>query len=193
VEYFSVMMLKYLYVNNELCLSKTVSNGIQYELGHCLHHNFMTEIKKKHASYRIERIQFHLDQQLVPFVFMFSYIHSEHSPTTIPYQNLCILKIVLLQYYFTSINWPLSKPLDIVFSRFWNKFKLNFDKAIVRVSTANKISAYRNTGYDNKTTEEVEKIKYLGLQTDINFSWEKTTEYIISKLSSASFVTRTLT
>ena len=47
VEYFSVMILKYYYVNNELCLSKPVSYGIQYELGNCLHNNFVTEIKKK--------------------------------------------------------------------------------------------------------------------------------------------------
>jgi hypothetical protein len=48
---------------------------------------------------------------------------------------------------------------------------MKFRLAIVTVSTANKISAYQNTGYDNTT--EVEKIKYLDLQTDINFNWEK--------------------
>ena len=62
---------------------------------------------------------------------------------------------------------------------------MKLKQAIVTVSTANKISAYQNTGYDNNTTE-VEKIKYLDLQ-----NWEKNTDYDIPKLSSACFVTRT--
>ena len=37
----------------------------------------MTNKKKEgDASYRIQRIQFQLDQQLVPFVFMFSHVHT---------------------------------------------------------------------------------------------------------------------
>jgi hypothetical protein len=42
-----------------------------------------------------------------------------------------------------------------------------------------------NTGYDNKTTEEVGTTKFFGLQTYNNLNRKNHTEYIIPKLSLA--------
>jgi hypothetical protein len=56
----------------------------------------------------------------------------------------------------------------------------------------NKTSYNFNTGYDNKTTEEVLTTKFLALETDDNLNWIKHIEYIIPKLNSACFIMRTV-
>jgi hypothetical protein len=63
----------------------------------------------------------------------------------------------------------------------------------MKFTTNNKKRINFNTGYDNKTIEEVLKTKFLGLQTDNNLNWKKYIKYIIPKLSSACFAMRTVT
>jgi hypothetical protein len=48
-------------------------------------------------------------------------------------------------------------------------------------------------GFDDKTTEEVETTKFLGLQIDSNLNWKTYIQYIIPKLSSARFAMRPVT
>jgi hypothetical protein len=48
-------------------------------------------------------------------------------------------------------------------------------------------------GFDDKTTEEVETTKFLGLQIDSNLNWKTHIQYVIPKLSSAHFAMRTVT
>jgi hypothetical protein len=73
------------------------------------------------------------------------------------------------------------------------KFTLNSDKTNFTTFATNNITCTNlNIGYDNKTTEEVLKTKFLGLQTD-NLHWKKHIEYIIPKLSSACFAMRKIT
>jgi hypothetical protein len=49
------------------------------------------------------------------------------------------------------------------------------------------------TKLHDKSNEEVETTKYLGLQIDSNLNLKAHTRYIIPKLSSECFVTRTVT
>jgi hypothetical protein len=42
-------------------------------------------------------------------------------------------------------------------------------------------------GFDDKTIEEVETTKFIGLQIDSNLNWKTHIQYIIPKLSSAYF------
>jgi hypothetical protein len=48
-------------------------------------------------------------------------------------------------------------------------------------------------GYVDKTIEEVETTKFLGLQVDSNLNWKTHIQYITPKLSSAYFAMRTIT
>jgi hypothetical protein len=63
----------------------------------------------------------------------------------------------------------------------------------MKFATNNKTSVNFNTGYDDKTIQEVLTPKFLGLQIDNNLNWKKHIEYIIPKLSSACFAMRTVT
>jgi hypothetical protein len=51
----------------------------------------------------------------------------------------------------------------------------------MKFTTKSKTSNNFNTGYDNKTSEEVLTTKSLGLQIDNNLNGKKHTEYIIPK------------
>jgi hypothetical protein len=74
-----------------------------------------------------------------------------------------------------------------------SKLTLNFDKTdFMKFATNNKTSINFNIACDNKTIE-VLTTKFLGLQIDNNLNWKKHIEYIIPKLSSASFAMRTVT
>jgi hypothetical protein len=69
-----------------------------------------------------------------------------------------------------------------------NKFTLNFDKTnFMKFCTNNKTCVNLNMGFDDKTIEEVETTKFLGLQIDSNLNWKTHIQYIIPKLSSACF------
>jgi hypothetical protein len=48
-------------------------------------------------------------------------------------------------------------------------------------------------GYDDKTIEEVETTKFLGVEIDNNFNWKIHIQYIDPKLNSACFAMRTVT
>jgi hypothetical protein len=75
-----------------------------------------------------------------------------------------------------------------------NKPTLNFDKTSFMIfSTANKNCVNLSTGYVNKTIEEAETTKFLGLQVDNNLTWKTHIQYIIPKLSSALFAVRNIT
>jgi hypothetical protein len=55
-----------------------------------------------------------------------------------------------------------------------NKFILTFDKTyVMKICTNTKTCDNLNIGYDNKTTEEMETTKFLGLINDSNLNWEK--------------------
>jgi hypothetical protein len=67
-----------------------------------------------------------------------------------------------------------------------NKLTLNFDKTyFMKLCTNNKNCVNLNMGFDDKTIEEVETTKFLGLQIDSNLNWKTHIQYIIPKLSSA--------
>lgn len=54
-----------------------------------------------------------------------------------------------------------------------NKLLLNFDRTnFKKFCINNKTCVNLNSGYDYRTTEEVEMTKFLGLQTDNNLNWE---------------------
>jgi hypothetical protein len=75
-----------------------------------------------------------------------------------------------------------------------NKLTLNFDKTnFIKFCTNNKTCVNLNMGFDDKTIEEVETTKFLGLQIDSNLNWKTHIQYIIPKLSSACFAMRTVT
>jgi hypothetical protein len=75
-----------------------------------------------------------------------------------------------------------------------NKLTLNSDKTnFMKFCINNKTWVNLNIGYDDKTIEEVETTKFLGLQIDNNLKWKKHIQYIIPKLSSACFAMRTIT
>jgi hypothetical protein len=75
-----------------------------------------------------------------------------------------------------------------------NKLTLNFDKTdFMKFFTSNKTFVNLNIEYDNKTIEEVETAKFLGLQIDNNLNWKTHIQYVIPKLSSACFTMRTVT
>jgi hypothetical protein len=75
-----------------------------------------------------------------------------------------------------------------------NKLTLNFYKTnVIRFCTTNKNCVNLSIGYVDKTIEELETNKFLGLQIDNNLNWKTHTQYIIPKLSSACFAMRTIT
>jgi hypothetical protein len=75
-----------------------------------------------------------------------------------------------------------------------NKLTLNFDKTnFMKFCTTNKNCDNLSRGYVDKTTEEVETTKFLGLRVDNNLNWKTHIQYIIPKLSSARFAVRTIT
>jgi hypothetical protein len=75
-----------------------------------------------------------------------------------------------------------------------NKLILNFDTTnFMKFCTTNKNCVNLSIGYVDKTIEEVEKPKFLGLQVDNNLIWKTHIQYIIPKLSSACFAMRTIT
>jgi hypothetical protein len=75
-----------------------------------------------------------------------------------------------------------------------NKLILNFDKTnFMKFCTNNKTCVNLNMGFDDKTIEEVETTKFLGLQIDSSLNWKTHIQYIIPKLSSACFAMRTVT
>jgi hypothetical protein len=49
-----------------------------------------------------------------------------------------------------------------------NKLTLNFDKKIMKFCTTNKNCVNLSIGYEDKTIEEIETTKFLGLQLDNN-------------------------
>jgi hypothetical protein len=54
-----------------------------------------------------------------------------------------------------------------------NKLTLNFDKTnFMKFCTNNKTGVNLNMGYDEKTIEEVETTKFLGLQVVSNLNWK---------------------
>jgi hypothetical protein len=75
-----------------------------------------------------------------------------------------------------------------------NKLTLNFDKTnFMKFCTNNKTHIKLNTGYVDKTIEEVETTTFLGLQIDNNLNWKTDIQHNIPKLSSACFAMRTVT
>jgi hypothetical protein len=69
-----------------------------------------------------------------------------------------------------------------------NKLTLNFDETnFMKLCTTNKNCVNLSIRYVDKTTEEVETTKFLGLQVDSNLTWKTHIQYIIPKLSSACF------
>jgi hypothetical protein len=65
------------------------------------------------------------------------------------------------------------------------------DKVQKYSSSKNEMRVNLNIGCDDKTVEEVEKTKFLGLQVDSNSHWKKRIQYIVPKLNSACFAVRT--
>jgi hypothetical protein len=59
--------------------------------------------------------------------------------------------------------------------------------------TTNKNCVDLSIGYEDKTNEEEETTKFLGLQVDNNLNWKTHIQYIIPELSSACFAMRTTT
>jgi hypothetical protein len=75
-----------------------------------------------------------------------------------------------------------------------NKLTLNFDKTnFMKFCTTNKNCVNLSIGYADKTIEEVETTKFLGLQGDNNLNWKTHIQYIVPKLSSACFAMRNIT
>jgi hypothetical protein len=73
-----------------------------------------------------------------------------------------------------------------------NKLTLNFDKTnFIKFCTTSKNCVNLNIGYVDKTIEEVETTKFLGLQIDNNLKWKTHIQCIIPKLSSACFAMKT--
>lgn len=69
---------------------------------------------------------------------------------------------------------------------------LNFEKAdFIKFATNNKIRCNLNIGYNDKTTEDAETAKFLGLQIGNNSNWNKHIDCAIPKLSSTCFAMRT--
>jgi hypothetical protein len=74
------------------------------------------------------------------------------------------------------------------------KLTLNFDKTnFMKFCTTNKKCVNLRKEYVDKTIEEVETTKFIGLQVDSNLNWKTHIQYIIPKLSSACFAMRTVT
>jgi hypothetical protein len=63
----------------------------------------------------------------------------------------------------------------------------------MKFCTTNKNCVNLITGYVDKTIEEVETIKFLGLQVENNLNWKTHIKYIIPNLSSACFAMRNIT
>jgi hypothetical protein len=75
-----------------------------------------------------------------------------------------------------------------------NKLAINFDKTnFMKFCTTNKNCVHLSFVYVNKTIEEVEATKFLGLQVDSNLNWKTYIQYIVAKLSSACFAMRNIT
>jgi hypothetical protein len=75
-----------------------------------------------------------------------------------------------------------------------NKLTLNFDKKnFMKFCTTNKNCVNLSIWYVDKTIEEVETSKFLGLQVDNNLNWKTHIQYTIPKLSSACFAMRNIT
>jgi hypothetical protein len=75
-----------------------------------------------------------------------------------------------------------------------NKLTLNLYKTnLMKFCTTNKNCVNLSIGYEDKTIEEVETTKFLGLQINNNIHWKTHIQYIIPKLSSACFAMRTVT
>jgi hypothetical protein len=61
-----------------------------------------------------------------------------------------------------------------------NKLTLHDDKTnFMELCTNNKSCANLNVEYDDKTNEEVETTKFLGLQINNNLNWKTCVQYII--------------
>jgi hypothetical protein len=59
-----------------------------------------------------------------------------------------------------------------------NKLTLNFDKTnLMKFCTTNKNCVNLSLGYEDKTIEEAETTKFLGLQTDNNLNWKTHIQY----------------
>jgi hypothetical protein len=104
----------------------------------------------------------------------------------------------LYYYYYPDSDYFQNSVNDVFLDlHYWfkaNKHNLNSHKTNFKKFTINNKTIINiNTGYGNKTTEEVLTTKFLGLQIDGNFNWKKHTEYIIPKLSSACFIISTIT
>jgi hypothetical protein len=63
----------------------------------------------------------------------------------------------------------------------------------MKCCTNNKTCVNLNIGYDDKTIEEVETTRFLGLQTNSNLNWKMHIQYTMPKQSSACFAMRTVT
>jgi hypothetical protein len=75
-----------------------------------------------------------------------------------------------------------------------NKLTLNFGKTnFMKICTTNKNCVNLGIGYEDKTTDEVETTKFLGLQFYNNLNWKTHIQYIIPKLRSACFAMTTIT
>jgi hypothetical protein len=75
-----------------------------------------------------------------------------------------------------------------------NKVTLNFDNTnFMKFCTTNKKCDNLSIVYVDKTIEEVETTKFLGLQVDNKLNWKTHIQYIIPKLSSACFAMRNIT
>jgi hypothetical protein len=70
-----------------------------------------------------------------------------------------------------------------------NFYKTNF----IKFCTVNKNCVNLSIGYADKTIEEVETTKFLGLQDDNNLNWKTHIQYNIPQLSSARFAMRNIT
>jgi hypothetical protein len=63
----------------------------------------------------------------------------------------------------------------------------------MKFCTNNKTCFNVNTRYDDKSIEEVQTTKFLGLQIGNNLNWKAYIQYIMPKLSSAWFAIRSVT
>jgi hypothetical protein len=75
-----------------------------------------------------------------------------------------------------------------------SKLTLSLDRTnFMKFCTTNKNCVNLSIGFEDKTIEEVETTKFLGLPIDNNLNWKTHIQYIIPTLSSACFAMRTTT